>query len=117
MGFGFEQLDVYHKAIDRVRHIYVLTKGFPNEEMFGLTGQLRRASVSMVANISESSARSKREFGRFIDIARGSLFECVALLEIACKQRYIKEDEFAVLKKDLTDLSKMLSGLKRSIIH
>ena len=115
MGFNFENLDLYNKAIDFVSHIYLLTKTFPKDEMFGLTSQLRRAAVSIPSNISEGSARSKKDFSRFIDMARGSLFECVTLLQISVKQRYIDDGKFVDLKSELTDLSKMLSGLKRFI--
>jgi four helix bundle protein len=115
MGFNFEDLDVYNKAIDLVSHIYLLTKTFPKDEMFGLTSQLRRAAVSIPSNISEGSARSKKDFSRFIDMARGSVFECVTLLRISLKQRYIEEKQDTDLGNVLTDVSKMLSGLKRSI--
>jgi four helix bundle protein len=115
MGFNFEDLDVYNKAIDVVDDIYLLTKTFPKEEMFGLTSQLRRAAVSIPSNIAEGSARSKKDFSRFIDIARGSVFECVTMLQISFKQGYINNEKFDDLKNKLTDLSKMLSGLKRSI--
>lgn len=115
MGFNFEDLDVYNKAIELVYKIYSLTKTFPKDEMFGLTSQLRRAAVSIPLNISEGSARSKKEFRRFIDLARGSLYECVTILQISVKQSYLDEKEFIDLKNKLIDLSKMLSGLKRSI--
>lgn len=115
MGFNFEDLDVYNKAIDVVNDIYLLTKDFPKEEMFGLTRQLRRAAVSIPSNIAEGSARSKKDFSRFIDIARGSLLECVTMLQISFKQCYINNENLSDLKNKLTDLSKMLSGLKKSI--
>jgi len=115
MPFNFENLDVYNKAIDFVNCIYVVTRTFPRDAMFGLTSQIRRAAVSIPSNISEGSARSKREFSHFIDIARGSLFECVTLLEVSCKQGYVSREEYDDFKNQLTDLSKMLSGLKRSI--
>ncbi len=88
MGFNFEDLDVYNKAIDLVSCIYLVTKTFPKDEMFGLTSQLRRAAVSIPSNTSEGSARSKKDFSRFIDMARGSVFECVTLLQISFKQCY-----------------------------
>ena len=115
MGFNFEDLDVYNKAIDLVSDIYLLTKTFPKDETFGLTSQLRRAAVSISLNISEGSARSRKDFSRFIDMARGSVFECVTVLQISMKQSYVTEEQFNHLKNELTNLSKMLSGLKRSI--
>ncbi len=115
MGFSFENLDVYNKAVDFVNDIYLLTKTFPKDEMFGLTSQLRRAEVSIPLNISEGSARSKKDFSRFIDMARGSIFECVAALRISLKQRYLDQKKFVDLEDRLTDLSKMLSGLKNSM--
>jgi four helix bundle protein len=115
MGFNFEDLDVYNKAIEFVNHIYLLTKTFPKDEIFGLTSQIRRAAVSIPSNISEGSARSKKVFSRFIDMARGSVFECVTLLQISVKQNYIEHNKFGDMENNLTDLSKMLSGLKRSV--
>jgi len=115
VGFNFEDLDVYSKAIDLVAGVYSVTKDFPKDEMFGLTSQLRRAAVAIPSNISEGSARTKKDFCRFINMARGSLFECVTLLRISRKQSYIDQKQFVDLSKELTDLSKMLSGLKRSI--
>ena len=115
MGFNFEEPDVYNKAIDLVNSVYLLTRTFPKDEMFGLTSQLRRAAVSIASNISEGSSRSKRDFSRFIDMARGSVFECVTILQIAQKQGYLNQGKFADLESALTDLSKMLSGLKRAV--
>jgi four helix bundle protein len=115
MGFNFENLDVYNEAVDFVNDVYSLTKTFPKDEMFGLTSQLRRAAVSIPLNISEGTARSKKDFSRFIDIARGSIFECVAALRISLKQCYLNQKKFIDLEDKLTDLSKMLSGLKNSM--
>ncbi len=115
MGFGFEKLDVYNKAVGFVNKIYTLTQDFPKKEIFGLTSQLRRAAVSISLNISEGSARSKKDFLRFIDISRGSIFECVTILQIALRQKYLDSKEFSDLEDELIDLSKMLSGLKRSL--
>ena len=115
MGFNFENLNVYKKALDFVNDIYLLTKTFPKDEMFGLTSQLRRAAVSIVLNISEGSARSKKDFSRFIDISRGSIFECFTVLQISLKQGYLDQGSFINMEGKLTDLSKMLSGLKHSM--
>lgn len=115
MSFNFEELMVYQKAIDFVDKIYSLTKKYPRDEMFGLTSQLRRAAVSISLNISEGSARTKNDFNRFLDMARGSVFECLTILRISMKQNYINQLEFDNLENDLAEISKMLSGLKRTL--
>ena len=114
-SFKFEELVVYQKAIDFVDRIYLLTKRFPHDEMFGLTSQLRRAAVSISLNIAEGSARTKKEFNRFLDMARGSVFEYVAILQISIKQKYINKSTFEEFKEYLVEISKMLSGLKHSL--
>jgi four helix bundle protein len=113
--FNFENLNVYQKALDFVKLVYVATKGFPQEEIFGLTSQLRRAAVSITLNIAEGSAQTKKGFKKFIDIARGSVFECVAILQISQELGYIGAQKIEQLRTDLVTISKMLSGLKRSL--
>lgn len=113
--FNFENLNVYQKALDFVKLVYVATKGFPQEEIFGLTNQLRRAAVSITLNIAEGSAQTKKGFRKFIDIARGSVFECVAILQISQDLGYIGAQKLEQLRTDLVTISKMLSGLKRSL--
>jgi four helix bundle protein len=117
IAFNFEQLDVYQLAVDLVNDIYILTKRFQREEMFGLTSQLRRSAVSIAANIAEGSARTSKEFAHFVNIAKGSVLECVTLLEIAFKQQYIDEKERLEAKAKLVRLSEMLSGLRRAVNH
>ncbi len=114
MSFNFEKLTVYQRAMEFCNRIYSLTKKYPKDELFGLVSQLRRAVISISLNIAEGSARTKKDFGRFIDIARGSVYECLAILQISIKQNYIQQIEFDEAEKDLTELSKMLSGLKKS---
>jgi len=87
MQCNFEKLKVYQKALELANEIYSITKEYPKEEIFGLGAQIRRAAVSIVLNIAEGSARTKKEFSRFIDIARGSVFECMAILEISVMQK------------------------------
>jgi len=115
MGFSFEKLNVYNKANEFLNDIYLLTRSFSRDEMFGLTSQLRRAAVSISVNIAEGSARTKKDFNRFIDMARGSIFECVTILRIGLEQEYLNQKKYMDLEDKLTSLSKMLSGLKRSI--
>ncbi len=115
MSFNFEQLDVYEKSIDFVNEVYLATKNYPKEEMFGLTSQFRRAAVSISLNIAEGSARTKKDFSRFVDMARGPVFECITVLRISEKLNYISNVKFKELKDRLVEISKMLSALKRSL--
>jgi four helix bundle protein len=115
--FGFEKLDVWQKALEYAAIIYDVTRGFPEEERFGLTSQLRRSSVSVASNIAEGSSRSSNaEFKRFIEIAYGSLLESVAQLKIGQKQKFVQTEDFETIYKEAEELARMLSGLRRTII-
>ena len=88
-AFNFERLD-WRKAVDFSDAVYRLTRNFPEEERFGLASQMRRAAVSIASNLAEGSSRSWRaDFARFIEIAAGSVFEVVALAEIALRLGYL----------------------------
>jgi len=89
MQFNFEKLEVYQDAIELANKIYEITKPFPKSEIFGITNQLRRASISIPSNIAEGSSRGKKEFIPFLNIGLGSCYECVPLLEISKRQEHI----------------------------
>ncbi len=114
-NFNFQNLSVYKKSLDFCEQIYQTTKTWPKEYSFDITSQLRRASLSISLNIAEGTSRTKKEFSRFLDIARGSCFECVALIEIGVKLTLIENTLKARFLMDLEELSKMLSGLKKSM--
>jgi four helix bundle protein len=114
--FNFEKLDVWQKAIDFGDFIYNQTRGFPTEERFGLTNQLRRAAVSISSNIAEGSSRnSKTDFARFIEIATGSVFEVTSQAFVARRQELLNEAEFRQIYESAEELSRMLSGLRKSL--
>ena len=113
--FNFERLTVYQEAIDFSKRIYRLTEKFPRQERFGVVDQLRRAAVSVAANIAEGSSRTKREFKNFLRIARGSLYECICLLNISCETSYIPQETYFTFYQTITMLSKRLSALMRSL--
>ena len=92
--FKFEELRVYQVALSLVDRIYDITQAWPKDEIFGLINQLRRAATSIVLNIAEGSSRSKKDFSHFLNMAKGSCFECVAILRIAKNRRYINENDF-----------------------
>jgi four helix bundle protein len=115
--FNFEKLDVWQKAIDFADLIYNKTRAFPSDERFGLTNQLRRAAVSISSNIAEGSSRSsKSDFARFVEIATGSVFEVVSQAFIAHRQGFLSEDQFRKIYADAEELSRMLSGLRKSLL-
>jgi four helix bundle protein len=111
-----KKLDVWKKSIDLTYEIYELTKTFPKIENFGLTNQMRRAAISIPANISEGAARqTKKEFIQFLHMAQGSLSELDTHMEIAIKLGYIKESLLAEIGVLMNSIDKMLTGLIKSL--
>jgi four helix bundle protein len=95
-----------------VTDIYHETGGFPREEMYGLTSQLRRAAVSVPSNIAEGHGRrSKKEFHHFVSQARGSLLEVETQLEIARNLGYLSAKKAADLLSQASEIARMLNGL------
>ena len=93
-GKGFRKLIVWQKAHQLVLMVYKFTEKFPKQEMFGLTSQMRRAMVSVPANIAEGyAAGGKNQFGRYLDIAQGSLAEVEYYLILALDLKYIAQTE------------------------
>lgn len=113
---GFFGLDVWQKARLLAKDIYVLTRSFPREEMFGLTQQMRRAAVSILSNIAEGRGRgSRRDYRRFVLIARGSAFELQAQIIISSDIGYLAESTAESLGTRTASIAQMLSALVRSI--
>jgi len=113
--FKFEDLRVYQEALSFNDEIYFITKQFPKNELFGLTNQLRRASVSITLNIAEGTSRTKKDFRHFIDLSRGSCYECIAILTIAKRRKYIEETKFLELYNKCNIITKMLNALITSL--
>ena len=115
--FSFESLEVYQKCRVLVSDIYRLQRCFPQEERYGLCDQLRRASTSITANIAEGSGRqSLKEKIHFIEISYGSLMEVFCELQTATDLEYITEAKLNEISPQITDIAKMLSGLRTSLI-
>ena len=114
--FRFEKLIVWRKGIEFANRVYKVTRSFPNDERFGLTSQMRRASVSISSNIAEGSGRSSdNDFARFIEIAYGSLMEVVSQMNIAKSQEFLQQKDFDDLSQRADELGRMLSGLRTSL--
>ena len=108
--------EVWKKSIGFVKSIYETAKQYPKDEIYGLTSQLRRASVSIPSNIAEGAARQgETEFKRFLYISLGSLSEVETQLIISKEINYIIEKCFNVLESELITIRKMLLGLIKSL--
>ena len=114
--FSFEGLDVYDKSRVLVSDVYRIQRNFPKEEQFALCDQVRRAAVSITANLAEGSGRqSLKEKIHFIEISYGSLMEVICELQTAVDLGYITELQLDELRPKFTDVAKMLSGLRSSL--
>ena len=111
---SFEQLIVWQKAHQFVLGVYHFTDGFPRGEIYGLTSQLRRAAVSIPANIAEGfKKRGRADKVRFLNIAQGSLEECRYYL-ILCRD--LNYGDSAPLQQCLAEVSKLLEAYTRAIL-
>lgn len=109
-------LDVWKKAMDFVIQIYRLTATFPKSEEYGLTSQIRRAAISIPTNLAEGAARKgNKEFMQFLNIAQGSISELDTQLELAYRLEYLHKEGYLALISNLTDISKMLCGLAKTL--
>ena len=114
--FAYRKLRVYQYVREYNKHVYLLLKKFPKEENYALCDQLRRSSTSVLSNIAEGSGRiSNKEKLHFIEIAFGSLTESMCQMEIAYDLGYIDADNLTRLEYYVTEISKMLSGLHKSM--
>ena len=110
-----KDLKVWQKSIDMVVEIYHLTSNFPKEELYGLTSQIRRASVSIPSNIAEGYGRfSDKELVRFLFISLGSASEVETQLIICNRLNYLLEKDFNNLSQLNNEIIKMLAGLIKS---
>jgi four helix bundle protein len=108
-----QQLDTWRESIELVEAIYRLTAGFPTEERFGLSSQMRRAAVGIPSNIAEGAARgSTREYLRFLDIARGSLVEIETQLAISRRLGFAGSDDKLDRQVDLL-FARLSTQIKR----
>lgn len=116
MGKSYRDLVVWQKAMDLVTAVYRVTSGFPREEIYGLTSQLRRAAVSIPSNIAEGQGRyGAAEFRHFLRQANGSLMELETQLLIAERLQYITSEDARKLLGEAAEVGKILNGLMASL--
>lgn len=109
---SFRELKVWQLAIDLSLTIYKLTADFPKHEIYGMTSQMRRASVSIASNIAEGSARgTRKDFRQFVLIAKGSICELQTQLLISRRLDYADSERISFAEQQAQDVAQMLSGL------
>jgi four helix bundle protein len=111
---SYKELIVWQKSMTLVKELYEITQHFPSKEQFGLTSQMRRASVSIPSNIAEGWGRlSRKNYIQFLRISRGSLFELETQILITKELKYIKDSE--AIKGLIIEISKMLNSLIKKL--
>ena len=116
MSFKFENLEIWKLSRKFVTDIYRITRGFPKDELFGLTSQIRRAAISVALNIAEgSNRRSDAEFKRFLNISRSSLDEVVTALFIAKDQNFINEENLKNFYSVADKLAAKITALTKKL--
>lgn len=109
---SYKDLVVWQKGVVLVDTVYSETRKFPKEEMYGLTNQIRRAAISVPANIAEGWGRdSTKNYIQFLKIARGSLFELETMLIICGNQHYLNQSELTGFLTVINELAKMLNKM------
>ncbi|MGA8855071.1 MAG: four helix bundle protein [Christiangramia sp.] len=105
---NFQELKIWQKAINVAEQIYILSSGFPSEEKYGLTSQIRRSAVSIPSNIAEGAGRNTDgEFKNFLGIANGSTNELYTQLIISERLKLVSEENIKPIINDLMEIQKM----------
>lgn len=118
MAFRFEKLEIWSEAMLYTKHVYVISKLFPKEELFALVDQLKRSVSSIPANIAEGSgSSSKKEFLHHLDIAIKSLYETVSHLYLAKELGYISEKQRNELYLESEKLVKKIQNFRHYLIN
>ena len=113
---SYEDLVVWQKSMDLVELIYKLTDSFPQSETYGLSGQMRRAAISIPSNLAEGSRRgSRKDFRQFVFIAFGSASELETQLKIAKRLGYVSDEDFERSRALLGEVLSMLNALARKL--
>lgn len=112
----YKELLICQRGMSLARQIYRLTAGFPTEERFGLSSQMRRAAVSIPANIAEGQARrSTKEFGQFLSVASGSLAELDTQLQLSMDLGYTSATDAATGGAEIAAIQKMIAAIQRKL--
>lgn len=113
--FSFEKLIAWKKGRELAVLIYKITKQFPKDELFGLTSQMRRCSISIASNLAEGSGRiSFKDKARFTEIAYSSSLELLNQAILSTDLEYINEQEYTLLREKIVEVNMLIDGLYKS---
>ncbi len=112
---SYRDLEVWKRAVNLAVLIYDFSERFPRSEVNGLTSQVRRSAVSIPSNIAEGHSRPRRDYARFVIIARGSLSELETQLEITHRVGYVSKEDLIDVTEEMTILGKQLNSLSRRL--
>jgi len=116
--YSFEKLNVWKDSITLVKDIYQITDTFPDNEKFGLTNQLRRASVSISSNLAEGTSRkTNKDKAHFTTIAFSSSMEVLNQLIISKELNFISENNYSALRVKIEKITNMLNALRKSQLN
>ena len=118
MVLSYKELKIWQKSRELVKVTYIESGKFPRSELYGLTSQVRRASISVPSNIAEGYGRNyTKDYARFLQIARGSLFEMQTQLQIAVNLDFIQDKDLEEIKNLSTEIEKMLNVLIKKLLN
>ena len=113
---NFRDLDIWKKVIEIVKDIYLIVKKFPKLELYSLTNQMQRASLSIPSNVAEGFNRfHNKEYKQFLYIALGSCAELETQIEIAKELKYINEDNKKIILEKINHESRMITNLIKKL--
>ena len=116
MGRDYRKIRAWKLADDLALRVYDITDSFPKRELFGLTQQMRRAAVSIPANIAEGCVRkSKKDYFHFLNIAQGSLAELEYYVYFSFRLGYMNEEDYQSLSQMCVETARTLSGLAKAV--
>jgi four helix bundle protein len=113
---SFKDYLVWQKGHQMVLSVYEVSRWFPKEELYGITSQIRRAAISVCANIAEGYLKGNKEFRRYLDIALGSNQEVRYYLLLVKDLGFIESREYTILDEQNDEIGKMLSGMREKLL-
>lgn len=111
--YSFEKLETWKEAVSLVKDIYRVTEDFPKEERFGLTSQLRRASISIASNLAEGTSRkTNKDKAHFTTMAFSSAMEILNQLIISVELNFVSEKDYILVRTKIEKITNMLNALR-----